>query len=435
MKEPSSPNSLVDRRAFLGKSVLSAAWGLLGFAGSRAANVVAAAESTNISVQPTDFAKLFSPEPGLGNGARAFWISIAEKLATPVLTNLAAGTLHANMPVRGIPSRRSCTHLEAFGRLMCGIAPWLEQDRPEKWVKLAQKALDMATDPKSPDFLNFYKGRQPLVDTALLAQAILRAPTMLWKDLEPRVRQNTIAALKSSRNIVPGNNNWVLFASTVEAGLKFMGVQDISRDRVDRALSSLMDWYKGDGFYGDGRNFHMDYYNSIVMHPLLVDTINQFGDDPQWSDLKREIYERAARYAAVQERQISPIGTYPIVGRSITYRFGVFHALAQSVLLGYLPKQIDPAQVRCALSAVIRRQTVASGTFDANGWLNIGVCGHQPALGEGYISTGSEYMCAAGLLPLGLPAAHPFWSRPDAEWTSVQAWSGANIRHDQAIAS
>jgi hypothetical protein len=214
-----------------------------------------------------------------------------------------------------------------------------------------------------------------------------------------------------------------------------MGVQDISRDRVDRALSSLMDWYKGDGFYGDGRNFHMDYYNTIVMHPLLVDTINQFGDDPQWSDLKREIYERAARYAAVQERQISPIGTYPIVGRSITYRFGVFHALAQSVLLGYLPKQIDPAQVRCALSAVIRRQTVASGTFDANGWLNIGVCGHQPALGEGYISTGSEYMCAAGLLPLGLPAAHPFWSRPDAEWTSVQAWSGANIRHDQAIAS
>jgi hypothetical protein len=137
----------------------------------------------------------------------------------------------------------------------------------------------------------------------------------------------------------------------------------------------------------------MDYYNSIVMHPLLVDTINQFGDDPQWSGLKRRIFERAARYAAVQERQISPIGTYPVVGRSITYRFGVFHALAQSVLLGYLPKKINPAQVRCALTAVIRRQTGAPGTFDANGWLNIGVCGHQPALAEGYISTGSEYMC------------------------------------------
>jgi hypothetical protein len=435
MKEPSSSNSLANRRAFLGKSVASAAGGLLGFAGLRAAKVVAATESTDTAVPPGNLAKLFSPEPGLGAGTRAFWISIAEKLATPVLVNLAAGTLHANMPVIGIASRRSCSHLEAFGRLMCGIAPWLEQDRPEKWVKLAQKALDMATDPKSPDFLNFYQGRQPLVDTALLAQAILRAPTVLWKNLEPRVRENTIAALKSSRKITPGNNNWVLFASTVEAGLKFMGAQDISRERVDRALSSLMEWYKGDGFYGDGANFHMDYYNSIVMHPLLVDTINQFGDDPQWSGLKRRIFERAARYAAVQERQISPIGTYPVVGRSITYRFGVFHALAQSVLLGYLPKKINPAQVRCALTAVIRRQTGAPGTFDANGWLNIGVCGHQPALAEGYISTGSEYMCAAGLLPLGLPAAHPFWSRPDAEWTSVQAWRGANIRLDQAIAT
>ena len=75
----------------------------------------------------------------------------------------------------------------------------------------------------------------------------------------------------------------------------------------------------------------------------------------------------------------------------------------------------------------------APETFDANGWLQIGFCGHQPALGEDYISTGSLYLCSAGLLPLGLPPEDEFWSAPAERWTSQKIWSGGNAPADHAI--
>ena len=50
------------------------------------------------------------------------------RLADPVLRNLAAGTLKARMPVEQAAGadRRNVTHLEALGRLLAGLAPWIE---------------------------------------------------------------------------------------------------------------------------------------------------------------------------------------------------------------------------------------------------------------------------------------------------------------------
>jgi hypothetical protein len=82
---------------------------------------------------------------------------------------------------------------------------------------------------------------------------------------------------------------------------------------------------------------------------------------------------------------------------------------------------------------VIRRTLEAPDTFDANGWLRIGLCGHQPAIGETYISTGSLYLCSVAFLPLGLDPADPFWSSPPQPWTSVKAWTGQPFQIDHAI--
>lgn len=40
-----------------------------------------------------------------------------------------------------------------------------------------------------------------------------------------------------------------------------------------KALDSHKAWYKGDGIYGDGAEFHLDYYNSYVIHPLLLQVL------------------------------------------------------------------------------------------------------------------------------------------------------------------
>jgi hypothetical protein len=81
---------------------------------------------------------------------------------------------------------------------------------------------------------------------------------------------------------------------------------------------------------------------------------------------------------------------------------------------------------------VMRRTLDPAGTFDEKGWLRIGLAGHQPAIGEPYISTGSLYLCTAAFLPLGLPAEDRFWSGAVAPWTSVKLWRGENVQADHA---
>jgi hypothetical protein len=75
----------------------------------------------------------------------------------------------------------------------------------------------------------------------------------------------------------------------------------------------------------------------------------------------------------------------------------------------------------------------ALGTFDQEGWLTIGFYGHQPSIGETYISTGSLYLCTTGMLALGLPANHPFWTSPAADWTARKVWRGVDLRSDHAL--
>jgi hypothetical protein len=383
------------------------------------------------------------PHTATAASDRDLWVGVMHRLADPVLTNLAQGRLKARMPVEQAPGsdRRSVTHLEALGRLLAGIAPWLElpaDDTTEgqlraKYLGLAHPAIARAVDPASPDFMNFTRDRQPLVDAAFLGQALLRAPRALAAGFEESTRRHLVAALESTRAIVPGYNNWLLFSAMVEAALKQLGA-GWDRVRIDYALRQHEQWYKGDGAYGDGPEFHWDYYNSFVIHPMLLDVLDACaGEDPAWKQMMPRVEQRARRYAAVQERLIAPDGSFPPIGRSLAYRCGAFQLLALMALRGGLPEGVSPSQARGALTAVIRRTIDAPGTFDADGWLRIGFCGHQPGVAETYISTGSLYLCSVGLLPLGLPPADPFWASPAEPWTSMRAWSGQSFPIDHAL--
>lgn len=373
-------------------------------------------------------------------------VALAARLARPVLSALSDHKLKTTMPVEVSPggkegSRGQVTHLEALGRLLTGLAPWLElpaDQTPEGRVRLelgelALRGIDAATDPKSPDFMNFTNGSQPLVDAAFLAHALLRAPNHLWGSLPAATRGNVVAALKSSRVIKPGNNNWLLFAAMIETLLYRAGEEWVA-ERVDHALQSHAQWYKGDGVYGDGPEFHWDYYNSFVIQPMLLDVLGTIGGERRdWDAMRGPAVARARRYAAIQERFISPEGTFPPIGRSLGYRIGVLQLLGQMALRYDLPAGVSPAQVRCGMAAVTRRMMNAAGTFDKEGWLTIGFAGHQPFIGEAYISTGSAYLCSAGLLPLGLPAEDPFWSAPPEDWTAKRLWSGGEAPIDHAM--
>jgi hypothetical protein len=377
-----------------------------------------------------------------GAADREYAVKTLDRIARPVIQSLAEGKLKEKLPLGpGEDSRKSYTCLEAFGRTLSGIAPWLalgpdataEGKLRTKYIELSRKALVNATDPKSPDFMNFTTGGQPLVDAAFLSLGLLRAPDQLWTPLTAEQKANVIAALKSTRALKPGENNWLLFTALVESAIwQFTGECEMAG--IEKAVNRHEDWYVGDGTYGDGPNYHWDYYNSFVIQPALIEVLKvcKAKGSPLGEKLP-VILTRAQRYAEVQERLISPEGTFPVVGRSSAYRFGAFQTLSVIALRHELPKSVEPAAVRGGINAVVRRMIEAPGTFDAQGWLRAGVAGYQPAVKESYISTGSLYLCLNGLLHLGLPANDPLWSDSPKPWTQKRLWSGENVPSDHAL--
>lgn len=376
---------------------------------------------------------------------RALWVKYLWKISYPVIHNLSEGTLHQNMPLETAPryggGADKMSYLEAVGRTLAGVAPWLalpDDDTEEGKLRKQMreevlKGLKNAVNPASPDKLNFTQYAQPIVDAAYLVHAFLRAPEALWQPLDKETQKRYIEAFKSLRNRTGAYNNWLLFTGLTEAFLLQQGEQS-DPFRINIAKNKIKEWYVGDGWYSDGSKFSMDYYNAYVMHPMLVEMLETL-QPKKWASQKDcdEAMRRMVRHAEFSERIIGPDGTYPAFGRSVTYRTAAFQSLADVALREKLPAHISPAQVRCALTAVHRNMYEGNQNFDTNGWLVLGFNGHQPEIADVYTSTGSLYMATLSFLPLGLPADNKFWTDAPADWTTKKAWKGESIRKDYKV--
>jgi hypothetical protein len=162
---------------------------------------------------------------------RETWVRALYKIAYPVVHNLANETLKKNMPLEKSKDYylnvSEVTYLEAVGRTFAGIAPWLalpDDDSKEGIMRNqfrteALKGLVHAVDPNSPDYLNFRKGGQSVIDAAYMAQAFLRAPKALWEPLDSLTKKRFIEEFKSLRTRKAAYNNWLIFAGLAEAFL------------------------------------------------------------------------------------------------------------------------------------------------------------------------------------------------------------------------
>ena len=391
---------------------------------------------------------------------RMVWLRYLNKTAGPVLSALAADRLRADMPVVFSPriddavARHNVSYLEAWGRTLSGIGPWLnknsswESTTNEEEMMLAQyrqwalKAVANSVNQSARDYMQWSpRHSQAVVDAAFFALGLLRCP-WLWDHLDPEVKANVLIALAPAGKFQAAKSNWVLFPAIIElciciyggggsggGGSLYKGV-----NRTTRALLDFSKWYKGDGTFSDGEFFHNDYYNSYVIQPFLGVILSPsnkrcVGYSGNW---KRNLYSSkfkriSERYAEIQERTIGADGSFPVTGRSITYRGGAFHHLADMALKQALPPSLPPGQVRSALTAVLKRTLGSPNTFTSEGWLQIGLAGHQPRLADSYITSGSLYLCTVNFLPLGLPPSDPFWTSPSTPWTAVRVWGGEDI--------
>lgn len=360
---------------------------------------------------------------------RELWAGILYQMAAPVLSNMSEGKLQENMLVELSPTwdgrDKRVTYMECFGRLMAGLAPWLslpDDDTAEgiqrkQLREWALKSYAQSVDPESKDYLLWRKEGQPLVDAAYIAESFLRGYDALWVPLDDLTKQRYIAEFQQLRRVDPPYTNWLLFSSTVECFLKKAGAQT-DYYRITSALRKVDEWYVGDGWYSDGEDFAFDYYNSFVIHPMYVECLEVMtngGKQNIWNVKGGNFpnaLKRMQRFGMILERFVSPEGTFPVFGRSITYRTGVLQPLALLSLRGWLPKELPAGQVRAAMTAVIQRMFGDNRNFNAEGYLTLGFNGSQPNISDWYTNNGSLYLASLAFLPLGLPADAPSGRMP-----------------------
>ena len=374
---------------------------------------------------------------------RIFWVSTLQKVAFPVLNNLARDSLKKNMPIEAVSAEsHNIAYLDAFTRVFNGIAPWLELGVDaseegkirEKYIYLTLKAISNVINPKSNDYIFVVEPKQSLVDVALFAQGLLRAKNQIWVNLPIKIQARIIGELKRTRVIAPYENHWLLYTSMIEAALlEFTGECD--KERLVYGIRKFRDeLYIGDAKYSDGEEFELGYYNSLFIHPMLNDILGvmrKYGlEDGEFLDVQ---LMRSSRLASQLERVISPEGTYPLVGKFLSCRCGIFHLMSQAALLKILPRNINPTQVRSALTKILRNQFESYKNFNSQGWLVIGLNGSQVDIADDNTSTGTLYSCCFIFLALGLDMNDQFWQAPAAEWSSLKAWSGHPIQKDQSI--
>ncbi|EKU74061.1 MULTISPECIES: DUF2264 domain-containing protein [Sphingobium] len=383
---------------------------------------------------------------------RSYALALLERMASPVLSRMARGQLQAQWRPELSPTwdgrNPKVAFLEAFGRLIDGIAPWLalpDTDGAEGRLRARLRGQALASyahsvDPKSPDYLLWQAEGQPLVDSAYFTSALLRAPQTLWDPLDRATKDRIIKEIQGLRRVAPPYTNWLLFAAMNEVFLLSVGAQ-WDPIRVDLALRKFSEWYVGDGWYADGEHFHFDMYNSYVIHPMLTqiwDVLVRCNARFNALDPKERLaiqIQRMQRFGEALERMIGPDGAFPPVGRSLTYRTAVHQPLAYLAWRKLLHAKLPEGQVRAATMATQRRIFADPSNFDADGFLTIGFARHQPSLGDVYSNAGSMYITSESLLALGLPASDSYWTVPAQPWTMRKAYEGQDFPKDYYIAN
>lgn len=371
------------------------------------------------------------------NNDRQQWAELCYRIAAPVLENMSKGELQKNMKLELSPTwdgrDKRVAYMETFGRLMAGITPWLalpDDDTEEGKMRnqLHQWALSSyknAVDSTNPDYLLWETpSTQRLVDAAYLAESFLRAPEATWKQLDDTTRERYVEHFKKLRTVRPAYNNWLLFRGLIEAFLLSIN-EDADQYVLTVAAHKINEWYLSDGWYSDGPEMALDYYNAYVIHPMYIEMLEIMKTHHLQTPISTELaLKRMQRFNTFMERLISPEGTYPAFGRSVVYRMGAFQTLAMAAWKYGLPQGMSNGQVRNALTTIMHNMFKIEGNFNEAGFLQLGFVGHQPELSNYYTNNGSLYMTSLVFMPLGLPASHPFWTDDSQPWTSQKAWRG-----------
>ncbi len=329
------------------------------------------------------------------------------QLLEPVRGRFTAGNAGLCLGAHAAHYGERSARMEAFSRMLWGLAPLWASGGGEEWLPLFRSGLVNGTDPEHPA----YWGRPFDYDQKVVEMAAIATTLMLCGErmrFTRREAENLHAWLAGADGLSLPRNNWLFFRVLVQAAFRHMG-WDWNKTQLAEDLDQLDGWYLGDGWYCDGQPTQMDYYIPFGMHYYgLLYAWRMERDDPERARIFRE---RAAAFAGDFLYWFEDGGRAVPFGRSLTYRFaqGAFFSALALAGVEAVPWGVMKSRVLGNL-----RDWFAQPIFDSGGLLTVGYGYPNLFMSEQYNAPGSPYWALKEFLCLALRPDHPFWTAEEA---------------------
>lgn len=295
--------------------------------------------------------------------------------------------------------------VEAFSRVLWGLAPLLTDGEDEEYAKIIRTGLANGCNPNHSEYWGDVNDHdQLLVEMAAIGLGLILAPEKLWYPLPQQDKDNIYRWLSFVNTKKAWDCNWRLFCVMVNLGFKKVGLPYCS-EAVEAAMSRVEEFYLGDGWYADGVNAHSDYYVPFAVYfYLLVYAKEMENDDPERCAV---IKERAKKFANDFIYFFGREGSAVAYGRSMTYRF------AQAAFWSaYAYAGVDGFKMGEVKGIILRhlRQWFKLPIWNNDKTLSIGYGYPNLIMTEGYNAPGSPYWALKTMLILALKSDSEFWT-------------------------
>ncbi|WP_282568118.1 DUF2264 domain-containing protein [Devosia sp. FKR38] len=300
---------------------------------------------------------------------------------------------------------------EGFARLFWGLLPFFAGGfRYEAAEQALRAGIIAGTDPDHDSFWgepgDLLRGHrdQRLVEMAPIGLALALCPELFWDPLAPAEKERLAHWLKLCMARPYNDNNWLFFRVMVSLGLSRVGV-DFDAQAVETHLERLESFFIAKGWYEDGVMGRYDHYIAFAMHFYGLIYAQLAGErDPERASRFRQ---RAAEFAPDYAAWFADGGAGLPYGRSLTYRFAHASFWGALAYAGCTPYSWGTLK---GLALRNLRYWSHQPIAHPNGVLSLGYGYANPAMIEEYSTDGSPLWALKAMLPLALPADHPFWT-------------------------
>lgn len=344
---------------------------------------------------------------------------MARRLLEPLRDLMEEGKAHLAIEGKASDHDFNADRLESVGRPLLLFAHWRyslnisaevnDRDLAEPMEAWFKQALLAGTDPRSGEFWGWSSNfHQHSVEMGLLIVGLEISRDWLWDSYSDAEREQVLAWLESDIGNGHHWNNHMFFGIFVMEFLLREGRGFPSyRAVIDCWFEELESMYLGNGWYRDGMNQAVDFYNAYAWHYYSLWWIKLYGHaDP---DRCQRWIRRTRAFLPNYTRFFSARGEHPPFGRSITYRFNATAPFGMAQLIGVSPVEPGLAREICQRNLDF---FFNKPIFQEQGCLSMGWYDSFEDLVETYTCAGSPYWAGKAFSPLLLTLDDPFWTAP-----------------------